>query len=101
MTLEVTDLDLQGHFGHFDSELQEIWILRTITCNGFELESPNLHQTCILRFFQLVLKMWVIDLDLQGHLAISTQNSKKQHLMSFLYSDLFQSGVLYIPTCSC
>ena len=45
-----------------------------ITCNGFELESPNLHQICILGFSHLVLKMGVIDIDLQGQLAIiSTQ----------------------------
>ena len=45
--------------------------------NGFELESPNFHQLCSLRFSQLVLKMRVIDFDLQGHLAIS--NSEKRH----------------------
>ena len=31
--------------------------------------SPNLHQTCILGYSQLVFKMEVIDLDLQGHLG--------------------------------
>ena len=47
-----------------------------ITCNGFQLESPNMYQICILGFPQLVLKMGVIDLDLQGHLAIiSTQET--------------------------
>ena len=40
--------------------------------NCFELKSPNLHQIYILGFSQLALKMWVIDLDLQGRLAIST-----------------------------
>ena len=43
-----------------------------ITFNGFELESQNLHQICILQFSQLVLKIGGIDLDLQGHFAIST-----------------------------
>ena len=46
-----------------------------ITCNGFELESPNVHKICILGFSQLILIMGVIDLDLQGHLAISTQET--------------------------
>ena len=56
--------------------------------NGFELKLPNLHQMCILGFPQLVLKMSVIDLDLQGHLAISTQNFRKQNSTSLLYMDL-------------
>ena len=38
-----------------------------ITRHKFKLESPNLHQTCILVHAQLVSKMEVIDLDLQGH----------------------------------
>ena len=38
-----------------------------ITRHRFGLESPNLHQTCILGYPQLVLKMEVIDLDLPGH----------------------------------
>ena len=63
----VIDLDLQGHFGHFDSEFYEIWIVRMITHHRFGLESRNLHQTCILGYSQLVLKIEVIDLDLQGH----------------------------------
>ena len=72
LKMEVIDLDLQGHFGHFDSEFKEIRLVRMITRHRFELESPNLHETCILRYSQLVLKMEVIDLDLQGHLAILT-----------------------------
>ena len=40
-----------------------------ITYNGFELESPNLHQIRILGYSQLVLKMGVIDIDFQGHLG--------------------------------
>ena len=37
----VIDLDLQGNFGHFDSEFKEIWLVCVITCYRFELESPN------------------------------------------------------------
>ena len=47
-----------------------MWLVCMITCNGFELESSNLHQICILGFSQLILKMGIIDLDFQGNLAI-------------------------------
>ena len=43
------------------------YLVRMITRHRFELESPNLHQTCILGYSQLVLKMGVIDLYVQGH----------------------------------
>ena len=46
-----------------------------ITLNEFELESPDLQQICFLGLSQLSLKMGAIDLDLQGHLAISTQET--------------------------
>ena len=71
--MEVIDIDQQAHFGQFDLEFKEIWVVRAITFNGFELESPNLHQICIIGFSQLVLNMGVIDFDLQGLLALSTQ----------------------------
>ena len=73
--MEVIDLDRNGNFGHFDLEFYEFWLVRAITCNGFKLESPNLHQICILGFAQLVLKMGVIHFDLRGPLAISTQET--------------------------
>ena len=38
-----------------------------IARHKFELESPNLHQTCILGYSLLVLKNEVIDFDLKGH----------------------------------
>ena len=43
LKMEVIDLDLHGHFGHFDSEFLEIWLVRTITRHRLVLESPNLH----------------------------------------------------------
>ena len=43
------------------------YLVRTITCHRFELESSNLHQTCIMGYSQSVLKMEVIHLDLQGN----------------------------------
>ena len=61
-----------------------------ITFKGFELESPNLHQICYLGISQLVSKTRVVDFDLQGHLATSTQNFKKQQSTSISYSDLGQ-----------
>ena len=71
------------------------------TCNGFELESPNLHQICILRFSQ-VLKMGVIDLDRRGHLAICTQNTKKQYSTSLLvYWSRPAKGSYTSHMCSC
>ena len=52
--------------------IQNSWHSACPRDNCFELKSPNLHQIYILGFSQLALKMWVIDLDLQGRLAIST-----------------------------
>ena len=49
--------------------------------NGFELQSLNLQQICISGFSRLVLKMGVIDLDLQGLLI---QNSKELRSTSLL-----------------
>ena len=45
--------------------IADIWI----THHRFGLESPNLHQTCILEHSYLVLKMEVIDIDLHDHLG--------------------------------
>ena len=51
-----------------------------------ELKPRNLYKICILRFSQLVLKMGVIDLDLQGYLTIMAQ--KKRHSTYLEYTDL-------------
>ena len=67
LKLEVIDLDPQGHFGHFDSEFEDIRLVRMIIRHRFGLEPPNLYQTCILGISQLVLKMEVIDHELQGY----------------------------------
>ena len=47
--------------------VRKLYLVCTITHHRFELESLNLHQTCILRYSQLVLKMGVIDLELWGN----------------------------------
>ena len=57
----------------FSKDVRKIYFVRTITRHKFELESPSLHQTCIMGYSRLVLKMKVIDLDI---LAILTQNSR-------------------------
>ena len=67
LKMEVIEFGLQVHFGHFDSEFLEIWLVSAITCHSFGLESPNLHQTCILVYSRLVLKVKVIKFNLQGH----------------------------------
>ena len=72
-----------------------MWLVLAITCDRFESESQNLYQICILGFYRLVLKIGVINFDLQGHLAISTENSKKQHSISLLCTDLGRPGVLH------
>ena len=93
------DLDLQGHFGHFDLKFLEIWLVSVITCNRFELESQNLHQTCILGFSQLVLKMEVIDLDLKGLAIISTQETAFN--VALAYWSRPAKGCYTSQTCSC
>ena len=60
--MDVIDFGLQGHFGHFDSEFYDNRLVRAVSRHRFELESPNLHQTCIMEYSQLVLKLEVIDL---------------------------------------
>ena len=62
--------------------------LSAITCDGFELESPNVHQIYILGFSSLLLNAVIVDLDLQGHMAIWSQDSKKWHSSSLLYTNL-------------
>ena len=58
----------------------------------FWLESQNCHQTCILRYSQLVLKMEVIDLDFQcyfGHLDLNSRKfdlSAKHLVMDLVYN---------------
>ena len=70
LKMEAIDLDLQGDFGPFDPELQEIWLLCMITHHRIGLKSPNLHQTCILGYSYLVLKMGSLSLTLKFILAI-------------------------------
>ena len=61
----------------------ELYIVHTIRRHIFELESPHLGQTCILGYAQLVVKIGVIDLVLQGYWAILTQNVRKFRLLAW------------------
>ena len=79
--------------------IQGILIFRAITFNGFELESPNLHQIWILGFLQLVLKMEGIDLDLQGHSAISTH--KTAFNVALVHWSRPAKGCYMSQMCSC
>jgi len=63
----------------FNSEFSEIRRVHAITCQGYELGSPNLNQICILGRSELVLKtlshgreikMGLIDFDFQGPLEL-------------------------------
>ena len=96
LKMEVIDLDLQGHF---DLEFLEIWLVSVITYNGFELESPNLHQICIFEFSELVLKMEVIDIDLQGLAIVSTQETAFN--VALVYWSRPTKGCYTSQTCSC
>ena len=89
LKMEVVDFDIKDHFGHFDSEFYEIGHVRVMTRHRHGLQSPNLHQTCILGYSQLVLKINVIDLDLQGHFGHLTQNFRNFSLsMQYILMDV-------------
>ena len=60
--------------------VRKLHFVRMITHHRFDLESPNLRQTCIMGSSQLVLKMEVIDLDPPGHFSGLIQNSRKSGL---------------------
>ena len=64
----------------------EIWLVCMITCNGFELEWPNLHQICILGLSQLVLQM--MPLTLTFKVIWPSFRRKKLHSTLLLYIDL-------------
>ena len=68
----VFDTDLQGHFGLKLSKSAQKELVRTITLHAFELGSPDLHQICILGLSRTLLKMVLIERDIQGHLGAIT-----------------------------
>ena len=82
--------------GHWPWSLRSFWpfwlgILVNLaclpeTCNGFELESPNLPQICILGFSQMVLNMGSLILTFK--VIWPSFRLKKLHSMWLLYTDL-------------
>ena len=70
LNMVLIDLDLQGHLGLKLPKLAQNGLVTAITRHAFMVESPNLHQMCILGPSRTVLKMVMIDLDLQGHLGV-------------------------------
>ena len=61
--MEVIDLDLQGHFGHFDSELWEMWLVCATTRHTFGLEITNFAVNMHSRILS-------VGIENGGHLAI-------------------------------
>ena len=71
-----------------------------IPFNEFELESPNLHQICSLGFSQLLLKIEVTDLDLQGYLAIIPIQETAFNV-ALVYWSMVAKGCYTSQMCSC
>ena len=63
-----------------------------ITHHIFELGSPKLHQMCILGPCRTLLKMVLIDLELQGHLGSKTSKSTKNGLVRAITRRVFELG---------
>ena len=61
-------------------------LVRTITRQGFKLESPNSHIMCILGPYRTLLKMGSIDLDLQGHFGLRLTDFRKFELVCAINS---------------
>ena len=70
MKMVLIDLDLQGHLGLKRPKSAKNELVHVITHHAFGLGSPNLHQWCILGPPRTLLKMVLIDLDLQGHFGV-------------------------------
>ena len=95
-----------GNGGHWPWPSRTIWpfgfefsenrFVCMITCNKYELESQNLPQLCIKGYSQLVLKMEVIDLDLQCHLAILSTQETAFNVVRVYWSRPGQ-GMLHVP----
>ena len=56
-------------------------LVRTITRQGFDLATPSLHRVCILGPSSALLKMGLIDLDLQGNFGLKRVNFRKFELV--------------------
>ena len=56
--------------------VRKLYLVRTITRDRLELESPNLHQTCITGYFQLVLKMGSLTMTFKFILPFDSESRK-------------------------
>ena len=61
-----------------------------ITDKDSELESPFSHRMCILGPFSALLKMGLIDLDLQGHFGLKRVNFRKFELVCAITRQWFE-----------
>ena len=86
------DLDLQGHLGLKRPKLAKNGLVTAITRHTFKLGSPNLHQMCILGSSRSLLKMVLIDLDLQGRLGLKWPKSAKNGLVTAITRHTFKLG---------
>ena len=75
------DLHLQGRLVHFRSNLSKMRLVRKVTHEGFNLDSPNLHQICILYRPCLGLLMVDLDVHLQGRSVHFRSNLNKIRLV--------------------
>ena len=88
----VFDLDLQGHLGLKRSKSAQNGLVRVITHHALDLGSQNLHQMCITEPSRSLLKMVLIDLDLQGHLGLKRPKSAQNGLVTAITHHVYKLG---------
>ena len=87
------DLRLQGHLGLKRSKSAKNGLLHVIAPHTLESRSPNLHQICIMGPSRILLKMVLIDCDLQGHLGAQTVKSRPYMLVCTIKNHAFALSV--------
>ena len=75
------------------SKLAKNGLFRAITRHAFELGSPNLHQMCIIGPSRTLLKMVLIDHDLQGHLDVKTTQIREKQAFGAITRHVFELGL--------
>ena len=80
--------------------VRELHFVCAITHHKCGLQSLNLHQTCILGYSLLVLKMEVIERDLHGHLAIIL-TPETSFSIALAYWSRSAKGCYMSQMCSC
>ena len=84
LKMGLIDLDLQGHFGLKRVHFHNFELVCTITQQGFDLDTSSSHRMCILGSFSALLKMGLIDLDLQGHFGLKLTDFRKFELVRMI-----------------